>query len=80
MVKICDVYKKHIILYIAAITAHTFINSSIVLLSNYTNVYIGEAVFLIIGIICLFYIIKSKKNWSISDNIQSQPQYGFIEK
>lgn len=70
------VNEKRIIFYIAAIIAHTFVNSSIVLLSNYTNVYIGEAAFLIIGAACLFYIIKSRKKWPVTDN--PEPQYGYI--
>lgn len=74
------VNEKRIILYIASIIAHTFVNSSVVLLSNYTNVYIGEAAFLIIGAACLFYIIRSKKNWPVIENVQPEPQYGFIQK
>ena len=55
------VNEKKITYYVYAILAHTILNAGVALMTQYTNVYIGEAFFVAMAIPMVVYILKSRK-------------------
>jgi uncharacterized membrane protein YhfC len=53
--------KKKLVYYLLALAAHTFFNFGLLLIAQYTNMYIMEAAALALGLGGLYFILRQKK-------------------
>lgn len=62
------VNERKVSYYFYAIGAHTVLNSTTALLSNYIGIYVAEGTLLLFGVLMIIYIIKIKAHFKMNQN------------